>query len=547
MFRNQIGHLVPLLKIQLHATITSKHCLVSEKEMPSPVSLSQFALYSPHSLNTPMKSTPLTIARFAQHVLGKPLYPYQCEIAEAILSSILEQKGHVFSVMMARQSGKNQLSAILEAYLLTCMPRGTIVKAAPTFAPQILNSRLRLLSMLDNSLTRDRIWQSSGHIIGLAPQSDPALIRAHAGPRVMFFSAGPESNVVGATADLLLEIDEAQDVAREKFDRDFRPMASTTNATTILYGTAWSDNTLLAQQRAVNLERQQRTGEYLHFEFDWHTLAAINPAYRTFVEQEIARLGKDSLAIQTQYYLLPLNGAGYFLNELQKTLLQGTHNWENRPHDECWYIAGMDVAGEDRPASSITATPSASSARRDSTVITIGRVGYNELGLPVVEVVHHDWWTGRSHLDQYAATVALVEQWGIRSLVVDATGIGAGLASLLLERLGTERVTAFTFSRPSKSRLAYQLLTFLNSGRLKLYTSSEAPSAIRSECWQQLQRARYRLPAPDTLDFYVDPTDGHDDFLISLALLAEASGTIIPPAASSLVRPVRLYSGEGKF
>jgi len=494
-----------------------------------------------------MKYPPTTIARFAQHVLGKPLYPYQCEIAEAILTSIMQQKGHVFSVMMARQSGKNQLSAVLEAYLLTCMPQGTIVKAAPTFAPQIINSRLRLLSMLDTPLTRDRIWQSHGHIIGLAPQPDPTLVRTHAGPRVMFFSAGPESNVVGATADLLLEIDEAQDVAREKFDRDFRPMASTTNATTILYGTAWSDNTLLAQQRAVNLERQQRTGERLHFEFDWHTLVAINPAYRTFVEQEIARLGEDHLAIQTQYYLRPLNGAGYFLNTLQKTLLQGIHSWEEVPREDGWYIAGMDVAGEDRPSSSGMTTAHASSSRRDSSVITIGRVSYNELGLPAIEIVHHEWWTGRSHLEQYSATVTLVERWHIRSLVVDATGIGAGLASLLLDRLGPERVTAFTFSRPSKSRLAYQLLTLLNSGRLKLYAASDAPHGIFSECWQQLQRARYRLPAPDTLDFYVDPSDGHDDFLISLALLSEAAGTLVTPAASSLVRPVRLYTDEGKF
>ena len=493
-----------------------------------------------------MKYSPNAISRFAHHILGKPLYPYQSEVAEAILASIYEGKGHIFSVMMSRQSGKNQLSAVLEAYLLACMPQGTIIKAAPTFAPQSINSRLRLLSMLDTPLTRERIWQSHGHIIGLAPQANPVLVRTHAGPRVMFFSAAPESNVVGATADLLLEIDEAQDVTREKFDRDFRPMASSCNATTVLYGTAWTDNTLLAQQRAVNLERQQRIGEQLHFEFDWHTLAAINPAYRAFVEQEIARLGEDHLAIQTQYYLRPLNGAGYFLNTLQKTLLQGTHFWEETPREDGWYIAGMDVAGEDRPTSGTTISHVASS-RRDSTVITIGRVSFNELGLPTIEVVHHEWWTGRSHLEQYAATVALVERWRIRSLVIDATGIGAGLASLLLDRLSTERVTAFTFSRPSKSRLAYQLLTLLNSGRLKLYTAANAPTNISTECWQQLQRARYRLPAPDILDFYVDPTDGHDDFLISLALLTEAADTLNTPAASSLVRPIRLYTDEGKF
>ncbi len=132
-------------------------------------------------------------------------------------------------------------------------------------------------------------------------------------------------------------------------------------------------------------------------------------------------------------------------------------------------------------------------------------------------------------------------------MVVDATGIGAGLASLLVDRLGAERVTAFTFSRPSKSRLAYQLLSLLNSGRLKLYTATDAPTAIFTECWQQLQRARYRLPAPDVLDFYVDPGEGHDDFLMSLALLTEAADTLVTPASSSLVRPVRLYGEEGKF
>ncbi|HEV2583278.1 MAG TPA: hypothetical protein VGT44_20630 [Ktedonobacteraceae bacterium] len=498
-----------------------------------------------------MPHTTSPIARFARHILGRPLYPYQCEIAEAILDSIEGGHGRIFSVMMARQSGKNQLSAVLEAYLLATMPQGTIIKAAPTFTPQIVTSRLRLLSLLDTPLTRDRVWSSDGYMLGLAPRADPALLRNHAGPRIMFYSASPESNVVGATADLLLEIDEAQDVSPDKFDRDFRPMASTTNSTTILYGTAWSDTTLLARQRAINLEHEQRSGLRLHFEHDWRTLAAINPAYRAFVEQEIARLGETHPAIQTQYLLRPITGAGMFLNSLQLTMLQGSHAWEDEPRAGGWYIAGMDVAGEARPAAQMSGEARQSShygrSKRDSSVLTIGRVHFNEFNLPCIEVTHQQWWTGRSHLDQYAATLALVERWNIRALVIDATGLGAGLASMLASKLGAERVMPFTFTRPAKSRLAYQLLSLLNSGRLKLYEAREAPASIYDECWRQLRLARYRLPASETLDFYVDPVDGHDDFLASLALLTEAVQALPAPPASTLIRPKGLYGSEGRF
>lgn len=47
------------------------------------------------------------------------LRPYQREIAAAILDSVFGNKGLTFSVEIARQGGKNELSAQLELLLLT--------------------------------------------------------------------------------------------------------------------------------------------------------------------------------------------------------------------------------------------------------------------------------------------------------------------------------------------------------------------------------------------------------------------------------------------
>ena len=47
-----------------------------------------------------MKQSESPIARFARHVLGKPLYPYQCEVANAILDSIEGQHGRIITVIM---------------------------------------------------------------------------------------------------------------------------------------------------------------------------------------------------------------------------------------------------------------------------------------------------------------------------------------------------------------------------------------------------------------------------------------------------------------
>jgi len=45
------------------------------------------------------------------------LRPYQQEVAKAVLASIQEAKGLTLSVEIARQGGKNELSAHLEVLL----------------------------------------------------------------------------------------------------------------------------------------------------------------------------------------------------------------------------------------------------------------------------------------------------------------------------------------------------------------------------------------------------------------------------------------------
>jgi hypothetical protein len=204
------------------------------------------------------------------------LRPYQVEAARAVLDSVFSRRGLTISVEMARQGGKNELSAQLEAFLLVAnMLRGVDgVKCAPTFEPQCRISMRRLWTRLGEFGLTSISTRQQGRLITVGKA------------RQIFLSAERESNVVGHTAHLLLEVDEAQDVDAEKFDKEFRPMASSTGATTVLYGTAWDDRTLLERTKQANLEAERRDGIRRHFEYDWQEVARHNPTYARFVESE---------------------------------------------------------------------------------------------------------------------------------------------------------------------------------------------------------------------------------------------------------------------
>jgi len=125
------------------------------------------------------------------------LRPYQLEVARAAMDSIQKGMGLTLSVEIARQGGKNELSAHLEVLLLTLyMARGgNLIKCSPTFKPQTIISMERLKQRLDD-FGFDGIYRlHMGYIV--------QLVNAKA----IFLSAEGSSSVVGHTADILLEID----------------------------------------------------------------------------------------------------------------------------------------------------------------------------------------------------------------------------------------------------------------------------------------------------------------------------------------------------
>jgi hypothetical protein len=453
------------------------------------------------------------------------LRPYQLEVARAVMESIRDGRGFTFSVEIARQGGKNELSAHLEVLLLTLYMAsgGNVIKCSPTFKPQTIISVERLKQRLDDFGFEGIYRPQMGYIVQLGDA------------RAVFLSAEGSSSIVGHTADILLEIDEAQDVGKEKYSKEFRPMGSAANVTTVLYGTTWDDSSLLEETKQTNLELERKDGMRRHFRYDWQEVGRCNSDYLKFVEAERCRMGEEHPMFRTQYALLPVSHGGGFLSRQQIALVLGEHDRRSRPEGGKTYIAGVDLAGEHEQEAAGAGAPATDRGREhDSTVITIAEADATSPSQPSLKIVEQYQWTGTPHSQLYGQMVDVLKNvWRCHRIVVDATGIGQPVASFLRKELGS-RVVPFVITSKSKSDMGFELLSFINSGRLKLF--GQDGSREYRETLFELERGRVRYRPNQTMNFYVDPQQGHDDFLVSLALVAQAAKGLGPREAKGRLR-----------
>ncbi|MBP7228766.1 MAG: hypothetical protein KA988_06600, partial [Longilinea sp.] len=399
-----------------------------------------------------------------------------------------------------------------------------MVKVSPTWKPQSLNAQRRLQRVLErHPLTAAYGWhKESGYLYRLG--------RA----RISFLSAAPESNIVGATANLLLEVDEAQDVQIAKFDKEVAPMAASTNATRVFWGTAWNDQTLLARELRAAQAAEQRDGRRRVFRITAEHVAAECPPYADFVAAQVARFGRAHPLIRTQFFSEEISSQTGLLNEARLQLMQGKHASHAQPQAGALYAFTLDVGGED--AGLANGSGELQNPRRDATALTIFALDQSRLSdplfaAPIYQVMQRFEWVGVPHPQLYAALLSLAQTWQPRFIVVDATGVGAGLAAFLGRAL-PGRVLPFLFNPATKSSLGWRFLAIIETGRFQEadpQSCSPAQRALRERFLQQgcactlqtdgLQHS-LRWSVPDSAQ---DPATGlplHDDLLLSAALCA---------------------------
>lgn len=444
---------------------------------------------------------------------GQRLRQYQLGPARAIANSVVNQLGQQFVVAFSRQAGKDESLAQLIGFLLTRyqLASGAIVLGAPTLG-QANVSRDRLVVRLKRSaLTVGRVRQREGYIVEVGQAS------------ARFLSAAPTANVRGQTADLLLVANEAQDIDPAIWDARFDPMAASTNATTVFMGTMWDKNGLLHRQMEHLTALEAADGVRRVFKVAWPEVAEELPAYGVRVRARIAQHGETHPFIRTEYCLEVLDGEGGLFPPQRIAQMRGDHPRRHSAEPGKRYAGLLDVAGEEEEGSGPEAFDNA--ARRDSTALTIIEVETKGRELPLYRVVDRMAWTGTKHTalhDQLSDLARSV--WGLSALVVDATGVGAGLASFLVDRLGQGPrkvvVDPFLFSGKSKSDLGWAFVGLIDSGRFKEY--AEDGEDITRIYRHQLAACTYQvLPGPGRLLRWSVPAGrGHDDLLISAALTA---------------------------
>jgi len=465
------------------------------------------------TLTQTIKTIARTFDNFTSRAGGIKMRPYQLDPAKAILKSITEKRGDTIVLIISRQAGKDELLANLLTYLVTLFAHREvgIVIANPTYKPQTINAIMRFENRLRANLLTKSSWKK---------RSD--YMRMVGGATVSFLSGDASSNVVGATASLLLVVNEAQDISPSKYDKDFAPMVASTNATRLIVGTVWTSDTLLAREEDAARKAEQADGIRRVFLYTAEDVRKIVPHYGAFVDNEVKKLGRQHPLVRTQYFCERIDNQTGMFNTARRALMVGDQDPQDTPTAGHIYAMTIDVAGMDEALLNLDGM---GNPGRDSTTYTIADVDLSSLETlqaPIYRAVKRDSWQGISHIDSFGRLCQIIDLWQPLYIVIDATGVGEGLWAMLAKKYGS-RVLPIKFTTQTKSEMGWGYLAIIETGRFRDCCPSEIVRTQYDKCQSEI------LPGPaKTLRWGVkDGTRGadgllvHDDHILADSMTAE--------------------------
>jgi hypothetical protein len=511
------------------------------------------------------------------------LRPYQLLAVQSVIASVRQSLGLSFVWIFPRQSGKDEALAQMLVYLLAhaSAANGEMVVVNPTFKPQTETSMRRLEARLrDNPLVAGLWKRTSGYVYSLGGtyltymSADPSahIVSATANRLLVVNEAQdvstfkfdkdvfPMASSTNATrlftgtrwtTDTLLERElRFARLAQEKdhIRRVFLYTADDVRLFNPSYG-RFVDSAVARFGRQHPLVKTQYFSETVDAQvglFPPERRSLMRGSHTPLDAPEPGKLyaflidvgGQDQSLSSYSSELSSSPDSGYAQNnqgpanaapvgdtcapKYPAGVRRGTNPRNgtrtiNSPRKRGGQCAGRLLAD--------TAPAGDTNPRHDSTFLKIVEVDLStleELGLPTYLVRCRREWIGEKHVTIFGAIKALYDLWKPDKLVIDATGVGEGLWSLLDNSIGDGRVIPVKFTSKLKSDLAYALIGMLDSGRYREYHPFPDVLASQMEyCRSEILPGPSRLMRWGVPDGARDPHTGeyiHDDDLITTAI-----------------------------
>ena len=329
-------------------------------------------------------------------------------------------------------------------------------------------------------------------------------------------------------------------------DRDLEGEEVAYRKSRVICREAWTKDSfiyrgeLMAHDMEDRLEKELGYRPKLVFKIDaYAVIASGNTNYKKAFDNQVARLGMDHIAIQTQYLLKAVDAIGRFFSaEGVARMYSGGFEMQVEPVKGHKYIWACDVAGQEEETTDVEA--SVGIHKRDALTFIVGDLLRDGTVVPICLYQ----WVGKQHSKVRDMLPKIIRYWGAIGGVCDGTGIGEPLAyhlKELFDRNNDGLVEAYKFKAAgdeSKSKLGYLAYDFNHNDLIKVPKAPEDPDQL--ELWKELrwqvEHLTREAKRQQTINFYV-PVNAeprkpghvpHDDLVMALFLLMRAARNIDP-------------------